>query len=537
MKKVRVNLVIFFVVAALVALLIVQFIQTVQLYDRKSAQFTSKVNTALERIAVRHEKAEDIRRYLQVVNRDFTGHYRDILKEEFQNLLAPQESISVQDTTVYENGENKHYLLIKGTAYDSISGVQTEQKVLARDVRHVDELLVPQHVNPDSITFSVRLNQRVMQKLFKKARFVNEMIVDAFRSNIYEDPAQRIDIAFLDSVIRTEMKHDNLPADYRFLVTDEFGNPVQFAFTPADYDPKLDYSRARKTQLFPANTLDDALYLHVFFPNRRTILLREMWIPFVISLLLVILIVAALIFMFRTILTQKKLFELKNDFISNMTHEFKTPISTISLACQAMKDSDMVGGQVDPKDPFVNMIVNENKRLEKLVEQILQSAVLERGEQQVNYEHVILNEVVYNLAEDTRFRIKSLNGTVETLLPDEIYEVTTDSLHLTNVLNNLLDNAVKYSRGTPDIRIELKKAGKNYSISIRDRGIGMKKDQITRIFDKLYRIPTGNVHDVKGFGLGLSYVKAMCELHNWDIHVRSTFGEGSEFTLTINSKV
>jgi len=209
------------VVAALLALLVIQAFQTIQLYDRKSTQFETNLSTSLERIAIRHEKAEDIRRYMHIVNRDFSGQYKNILKEEFKHLVSAEESISIMDTTLFENGEMQNYLIIKGKSYDSLTGLTTEQKVLARDVRQLRDLFDKQKKqipHNDSIKLAIQLDQRVLQQIFKKAKFVNDMMVEAFRNNVYEDPAQRIDAAFLDSVIRTEIANDDLPKTYRFMV-------------------------------------------------------------------------------------------------------------------------------------------------------------------------------------------------------------------------------------------------------------------------------------------------------------------------------
>jgi len=221
LRKIRVNLILTLVVAALLALLVIQAFQTIQLYDRKSTQFETNLSTSLERIAIRHEKAEDIRRYMHIVNRDFSGQCKNILKEEFKHLVSAEESISIMDTTLFENGEMQNYLIIKGKSYDSLTGLTTEQKVLARDVRQLRDLFDKQKKqipHNDSIKLAIQLDQRVLQQIFKKAKFVNDMMVEAFRNNVYEDPAQRIDAAFLDSVIRTEIANDDLPKTYRFMV-------------------------------------------------------------------------------------------------------------------------------------------------------------------------------------------------------------------------------------------------------------------------------------------------------------------------------
>ena len=415
----------------MLALLVIQSFQTAQLYDRKSTQFKSKVNTSLERIAIRHEKAEDIRRYMHIVNRDFSGQYKDILKQEFQNLLSAQESISIRDTSVFENGEMQSYLVIRGKSFDSLSGLTAEHKVLARNVKQVRDLFKNQTKNivkgeGGKSSVAIQLDQRVLKQIFKKAKFVNEMMTEAIRYNVYEEPEKRVDLEFLDSVIFHEFKQDDLPLDYIFMVTNEEGKPLNFQLKSTkcsnlcrvnNYRNDLDTTKSAKIGLFPSNTLDDNIMLHVYFPTKSSFLLKEMWGSMSISLMLMILIVIALVFMFRTILTQKKLSELRSDFISNMTHEFKTPISTISLACQALNDPDMMKGSTTSIEPFVKMINDENQRLSLLVERILQSAVMDRGELKLKKENVLLNEIIHEVAFNAQFRLKSLGGKIDLDLP------------------------------------------------------------------------------------------------------------------------
>ncbi len=534
MRKIRVNLIVVLVVISLLALLVIQAFQTIQLYDRKASQFENNLSTSLERIGIRHEKAEDIRRYLQIVNRDFSGQYKDILKEEFKHLLSSQESISIQDTTIFENGEMQNFLVIKGSAYDSLTGLSTEQRVMARDVRQLRDLFDKQKKqipHNDSIKLAIQLDQRVLQQIFKKAKFVNDMMVEAFRNNVYEDPSKRLDVVFLDSVIRTELANDDLPKTYKFMVANEYGMPIHFAKSTPNYSVELDTVLSGKTILFPSNILDEDLYLHIYFPKKGAFLFQEMWASFTISLTLMILIIVALMIMFRTILTQQKLSEMKNDFISNMTHEFKTPISTISLACEAMNDRDMVQNNTANIAPYVKMISDENKRLSLLVERILQSAVMDRGELKLREEKVVLDDLLREITKNAQFRMHNGDGTIQLNLPEEPIEIISDRMHLTNIISNLVDNAIKYSKDSPKIEISLKRENKKLLLSVKDSGIGIKKEHISKIFDKLYRVPTGNVHNVKGFGLGLSYVKAVADIYGWNILVNSKFGEGTEFIL------
>jgi two-component system phosphate regulon sensor histidine kinase PhoR len=540
MKQIRVNIVVILLAVSVLSLLIIQTFQVIQLYERKTIQFNNNLRTSLERIALRHEKAEDIRRYMRLVNNDFSAQYKDILKQEFKNLVPKNETVSIADTTIFEGGKKLSYLIIKGKAVDSLSGVTTEQKVYARDVRELKDLFDKSN-NPlptnDSMKIAIQLDEQVLQQIFKKARFVNDMMVQAFRDNIYSDQSRRIDIAFLDSVIRNELAGDDLPQNYKFAVANDSKKVFSFSSNPQTYDPKLVLGEAGKTVLFPSNIIDENIHLYLFFPDKRSFVLQEMQNSLIISLILVVFIIASLIIMFRTIMEQKRLSEMKSDFISNMTHEFKTPISTISLACQAMSDTDMIDEQSNAAvSPYVKMINQENNRLETLVESILQSAVIEKGDIKYKDEEINLVQLVENEIEKARFRIKSIDGKIEFNDMFESVEFQADKMHVTNIISNLLDNAIKYSKENPLIKVSLESDNKHVYLNVSDNGIGIKKEHIPRLFDKLYRVPTGNIHNVKGFGLGLSYVKAICDHYKWEIKVKSNYGEGTTFTILFKNK-
>jgi len=540
MKQIRVNIVVILLAVSVLSLLIIQTFQVIQLYERKTIQFNNNLKTSLERIAIRHEKAEDIRRYMRLVNNDFSTQYKDILKQEFKNLVPKNETVSIADTTIFEGGKKLSYLIIKGKAVDSLSGVTTEQKVYARDIRELKDLF-DKSSNPlptnDSMKIAIQLDEQVLQQIFKKARFVNDMMVQAFRDNIYSDQSRRIDVAFLDSVIRNELMGDDLPQKYKFAVANDSNKVFTFSTAPQTYDSKLTLSECGKTVLFPSNIIDENIHLYLFFPDKKSFVLQEMQNSLFVSLVLVVFIIISLIIMFRTIMEQKRLSEMKSDFISNMTHEFKTPISTISLACQAMSDTDMVDEQSNAAvSPYVRMINQENKRLETLVESILQSAVIEKGDIKYKDEALNLVQLVENEVEKARFRIKSNEGKIEFNDVFESIEFQADRLHVTNIISNLLDNAIKYSKENPVIKVSIESDNKHVYLSVTDNGIGIKKEHIPRLFDKLYRVPTGNIHNVKGFGLGLSYVKAICDHYKWEIKVKSNYGEGSTFTVLFKNK-
>ncbi len=540
MKKIRLSIASVLLIISVLSLLIIQTFQMIQLYERKNIQFRQNLNNCLDKIAFRHEKAEDYKRYMNIINKDFSGQYKDALKQEFKNLMPIQESISIQDTQIMVNGKMENYLVIKGDAFDSISGVRSEQKVIARDVREMRDLFQGKsgHIgHKDSSAIAIQLNQKVLQHIFKKAKFVNEMMIQAFRDNMYETPQRRIDAIFLDSIIRIELEKEDLPQKYAFMITNEFGRIINFDVAPSTFKNNLDSTKCGRINLFPSNILDEDLYLHLYFPNQNAFIIREMKASFFVTILLVVIIIIALVFMFRTILEQRKLSELKSDFISNMTHEFKTPISTISLACEALGDSDMVDENSKLSiSPFVKMINQENKRLELLVESILYSAVINKGEIQHNDIDLDLEELIVGLVENAKFRIQGLNGTISTEFIGNEFILVADKMHVTNLIANLIENAIKYSKETLQIKLFLEQNTKGLQLSVIDKGIGIKKEHLPKIFDKLYRVPTGNIHNVKGFGLGLSYVKSICEEYGWDINVKSQFGEGTTFTVTFNTK-
>ena len=540
MKQIRVNIVVILLAVSVLSLFIIQAFQVVQLYERKLIQFNNNLKTSLERIAIRHEKAEDIRRYMRLVNNDFSSQYKDILKQEFQNLVPKNETVSIADTIIYEGGKKHSYLIIKGKAVDSLSGVSTEQKVYARDVRELKDLFDKSN-NPlptnDSMKIAIQLDEQVLQQVFKKARFVNDMMVQAFRDNIYADQSKRIDIAFLDSVIRNELKGDDLPQKYSFAVGDNTKKVFRFPNKSETYDTTLNIKKSGKTVLFPSNIIDEDIYLYLSFPTKENFLLQEMQSSLIVTVILVVFIIISLVFMFKTILAQKRLSEMKSDFISNMTHEFKTPISTISLACEAMGDTDMLDKETNAAvAPYVNMINQENKRLSILVESILQSAVIEKGEIKYKDDTINLGEIIKDQVENARFRIKNMGGKITFSDSNELIEFVADKMHVSNIISNLLDNAIKYSRERPEITVSLESDNKHVYLSVTDTGIGIKKEHLPKLFDKLFRVPTGNIHNVKGFGLGLSYVKAICDHYKWDVTVKSTHGEGSTFVVVFKNK-
>jgi two-component system phosphate regulon sensor histidine kinase PhoR len=236
-------------------------------------------------------------------------------------------------------------------------------------------------------------------------------------------------------------------------------------------------------------------------------------------------------------LRQKKLSEIKNDFINNMTHEFKTPIATISLAVDAIRN-EKVQGDREKLKYFGDIIKEENQRMNRQVETILKSALMDRQEVQLNQKPLHVHTIINDVADNFILRLQEKNGTLETNLKATNDLINGDEVHISNLVNNLMDNAVKYSKENvpPKICLSTTSNNKSFFIKIEDNGIGMTKETVKRIFEKFYRAHTGNIHNVKGFGLGLSYVKTVVEAHDGQIKADSTLGKGSCFTIELPLK-
>ena len=278
-------------------------------------------------------------------------------------------------------------------------------------------------------------------------------------------------------------------------------------------------------------------YLIVVVPNLKSIVIKSLRWNIAAAVLFSIIIIAAFYLTARTMLRQKKLGDIKNDFINNMTHEFKTPISTISLAVDAMRNEKVIQNK-EKLNYFSSIIKEENQRMNRQVETILKASQLEKQEVDLMLKPVHAHEVIKEVADNFTLQLEEKNGKAELMLNADNDWIDADEVHFPNLINNLIDNAVKYSKENvpPFVKITTQSNDKELMIRIEDNGIGMSKETLKKIFEKFYRAHTGNIHNVKGFGLGLSYVKTMVEAHGGEIKADSTLGKGSIFSLQIPLK-
>lgn len=273
-------------------------------------------------------------------------------------------------------------------------------------------------------------------------------------------------------------------------------------------------------------------HLIVVIPDYKIQVLESMVWMLIFSVVFTLIIITAFGVTVQALLRQKKLSEIKTDFINNMTHEFKTPLATISLAVDALRN-EKVFSQPEKMSYFSGIIKEENKRMNKHVETILQAALLDKQELKLDMKKVHAHNLIHSALNNYQLQIKDKDGKVELKLDAADDEIIADENHFTNLLSNLFDNAIKYSKENLVLKVSTCNTSKNLQIKTQDNGIGMSKETVKRVFEKFYRAHTGNVHNVKGFGLGMSYVKTVIDVHKGRIKVDSTAGKGSCFTVEV----
>jgi len=423
--------------------------------------------------------------------------------------------------------------------YDSLSiqslaatkGQQTKSP--AQKTKRRKNKIKPDGASPrtgNSMVAQAKTPPAELQTQVAKVQQQSEMVKNVFHQlfSLERPVEQRIDPMTLDSMLRAEIRNQNIDIPFEYGVHSGKAGRIFFA---SDGPTERNIPAGAFTiNLFTndLHTKNDLLY--VFFPDKQQFInTSTFWVMFA-SVLLSGVIMGLFYVSVSTIVKQKKLSEVKNDFINNMTHEFKTPISTISLACEMLQDPDVQthSGQLNR---YLRVIADENRRLGSQVEKVLQAAVLDKGKIKLKLTSVDLHEVIDAVLQNIGVQIEKRNGTIDLQLDAENTTIEADEVHVTNLIYNLLDNANKYSAEAPQITIRTQNQTDGVRISIADKGIGMTKEALSKIFDKFYRVSTGNVHNVKGFGLGLSYVKTIVEAHHGRIQVDSQPNAGSTFDI------
>lgn len=457
--------------------------------------------------------------YLQF---SYFEHVYDIRQEQFAQAVTRSLNQTSQDLELFETRKRIDRELGDIAHNDSIKEETTP------DISEsVSQIYSEERAYEEKRKDSEVLRDTIEKYLHSKA-LMEEMLTVLYQPS--DKPLkQRIDFRALDTMLKQELSKNGVNIPYHFRVTTSDGREV---FRCKDYEVKGEndyYSQ----ELFPNDPRPQMGVLYVHFPDKKKYIFYgvRFMIPAIIFTLIVILVFCITIY---TIYRQKRLSEIKNDFINNMTHEFKTPISTISLAAQMLGDPSVSKSEAVFK--HISGIINdETKRLRFQVEKVLQMSMFDKKAATFKKREVEVNSLINDVVNTFRLKVENAGGSISADLKAETDTVFVDEMHFTNVVFNLMDNAVKYKKSDENLHLKLTTTNKDDKIiiAIQDNGIGIKKEDLKKIFEKFYRVHTGNRHDVKGFGLGLAYVKNVITNLGGTITAESEYGKGTRFMITL----
>ncbi len=450
--------------------------------------------------------------------------------ERKETLHFLEEDVNIIESSLYDDYDNEDHEI--SYSVERPDGSVTKYRLSSEVDKKGDKKVSA--VSYSSPTIDVSSRYRDMQEVIRsqylyQRGLLNEVILNILRDSGHRPVMERADSTSIRQHLTLELANNGLNVPFVFAVTDDKNNVV---YSTEGYEPDLD--EGIYTQPLFQNT-GTTYFLKIEFPTKHSYIFSS--VRFLIPTLALTLILL-IIFLFTIIIAfrQKKLTEMKSDFINNMTHELKTPISTISLAGQMLSDDSVRKSPASLKH-LSQVITEESKRLRFQVEKVLQLSVFDNTGSALKFSVVDANSIILNVINTFKIKVEKFGGALSCNLSAVNPEVNVDEMQFTNVIFNLLDNAVKYMREdeAPHLEITTSNLNSGNSIEIRvtDNGIGIKKEDLKHIFDKFYRVSTGNRHDVKGFGLGLTYVKKMVSIFGGEISVESEYGQGTTFIIIL----
>ncbi len=512
MKKKYIRLLVAIMLITVVLLVFVQIAWVDKALIIEEQEFSDRANKALAEIVKIAEERETL---LQITHSS-VPFGKDTVEYSGSKFLF--EENFVEDSNEEENS-------IDTIRSDSLQRKQTIYYLKG------DSLYRIEAASPDSLEsyneFTQKdLKERIIGNISKKTIFIHDILNRLIYSETSLD--KRLEAVQFEQLIKSVFENNRIKNRYYYGIRNQKN---VYEIKSPEFDPAYS-GKMYEIQLFPNYILPYKYYLSVYFKHRKRILPQNVPKQMIVSISVIIIISITFAFIIYLIIKQKKLSELKNDFINNMTHELKTPISTISLASQMLSDDSI---QIDKQkvNSVTRIISDESKRLEFQIEKVLQISLFEKGKIHFNFQEIAIHKIIETAVLNMQIKIKSKGGSIVTDL--KAYEdlIKGDKLHLTNIFFNLIDNAAKYAhpKRLPEIKVSSENVDSRIKIVISDNGIGISKEAQKKIFNKFYRVPTGNVHDVKGFGLGLSYVKRIVDEHAGQIMVKSDLQAGTDFII------
>ena len=496
------------------ALLYLQLGYIEQMVKMKREQFDESVNKALYQ-ASRNLELNETLRYLE----------KDV--NETERRAYRQDSVGTRSGTPDGSVQKSHQYSVvgkDGTIYSSF-----ELKTIEMKPSSMPKAMILRN-DKNSISEATKSMREILKNRYVYQKALLDEVIYSILYTASEKPLkERVNFKMLDQDLKAELMNNGINIPYHFTVSTQDGREVYRCPDYSDRGVAYSYSQV----LFRNDPQNMTGVVRIHFPDMNSYIFSSVRfaIPSVVfTFVLLITFIITLVLVFR----QKKLTEIKNDFINNMTHELKTPIASISLAAQMLGD-ESVNKSPSMMQHLGGVINDESKRLRFLVEKVLQMSMFDRQKTVFKKKELDLNEVVEQIANSFTLRVEHTGGKIYTDIGAVDSKIYVDEVHFQNVINNLLDNAVKYRKPDKPIDIYLKtwNEGDKLYLSVRDTGLGIKKENLKKIFDKFYRVHTGNRHDAKGFGLGLAYVKTIVDQHEGEIHVDSDYGKGTTFTITL----
>ena len=493
-------------------LLFLQVSYIEEMVKMKKEQFDESVNRSLYQ-ASRNLEVNETLRYLE---KDVNETERRAFRQDSVDIdgiggtirQSHQFSVAADDGTVYSEFQLKTFQM-KPANVPKAMIMRTDKSSLSEATKSMQEIV---------------RNRYVYQRAL-----LDEVVYNILYTASDKPLKERINFKMLDQDIRAELLNNGINIPYHFTVSTADGREVYRCPDYSDEGKEFTYTQV----LFHNDPSSKMGVVRIHFPEMNSYIFSS--VRFMIpSIVFTVVLLVTFIFTIVVIFRQKRYTEIKNDFINNMTHELKTPIASISLAAQMMND-ESVDKSPQMMKHLGGVITDESKRLRFLVEKVLQMSMFDKTEAVFKKKELDLNEMIESIASTFTLRVEHTGGKIYTEIEAIDSAIYVDEVHFQNAITNLMDNAVKYRK--PDVPLDIYirtwNDDEHLYLSIRDTGLGIKKENLKKIFDKFYRVHTGNRHDAKGFGLGLAYVKKIVELHQGDIKCESDFGKGTKFTISL----
>lgn len=527
---------------ALLGIVLVQYFWIRNAIAIKEASFKRAVSEALQDAVLRLNRDQNI---LFVTNQVWVDDGEPSDRNFFENEVVWEHEDDENNSFVYvtNDSQNVSAVTVGKTAREG-SFVKVESlndsNIRHRAIIRLDsmkqfydreqELIIAELKDSIEIMVDDKL-RRIRHKSVSVTEVIDDMV---FELQELDDPLEE---QFSDEQVEKRISESLLDKGivlpFSFGIYNPHSDSVYAVGTPA-FDPASEQSF--ETRLYPESIFERPELLAIRFPGQKMHILRSMALLLSGSVFFTLIILLTFFLTIRVILQQKKLSEIKSDFINNMTHEFKTPIATISLAVDSINNPQVIS-KPEKIQYFTGVIEEENKRMNSSVENVLQMSLIDKKDFNLHSEIVNVHDLIESLTRKFELQVSRKKGRLSVGMNASDPLVQADALHLQNVLSNLIDNAIKYSEPGFEVNILTQDKEDFVSVTVKDNGVGMSKDEQLRIFDKFYRVPRGDIHNVKGFGLGLSYVKAIVLAHGGKIEVKSQRGQGSEFRVTLPRNV